>query len=519
MDPLANLPTNFGAIDWLIVVCFLVGSTAVGLIARKYIQNMTDFVVADRAVRAYLGVASIIATEMGLVTVMYSAQKGFRFGFAAFHIAFIAALMAVIVGRTGFIVVPLRRSGAMTIPEFYEQRYGQGVRVLGGLILAFSGILNMGLFLKADSMFVTSVMGLNDPRVLNIAMTIMLALVLLYTTLGGMLAVLITDYLQFVIMGFGLIVVSVFLMLKLGWSPLVQGVMDLRGAAGFNPVVHKEFGGFGVTYVLWMVVLGLVSCGLWQTSAIRASAASDEEVVRKTFTWGAVGFLIRFLVPYFWGICAMVYLCGKPELRPIFQPESGVVPDDVSLRAMPIALAQLIPTGLIGILTAGMLAAAMSTYNTYIHAWSSVLTQDVLAPLMGERLTERRRITVAQVIMVLQAAFLLVWGLWYPLAQDLWDYMAITGALYFCGAIATLIGGLYWRGAGKYGAYASFLCGFLALFGLSPVKKALGVEWSEAAVGLTTLAVACVAFVVGSLLTPRSAQVQVVAEVPGGPAD
>ncbi|MCC7493148.1 MAG: sodium:solute symporter family protein [Fimbriimonadaceae bacterium] len=502
MDPLAhlNLSTNFGAVDWVIVILFLVASTVAGLYAQRFIRTMSDYVVADRAVQAYLGVATIIATEMGLVTVMYSAQKGFTLGFAAFHIALIACIMALIVGRTGFIVVPLRRSGAMTIPEYYEQRYGRGVRVLGGLILAFSGILNMGMFLKADSLFVTAVMGIADPTALKLAMTIMLALVLLYTCLGGMMAVLVTDYLQFVVMGFSLVVVSVFLMLRLGWGDVVSGVENLLGPAGFNPL-HE--GSVGPTYVLWMCVLGLVSCGLWQTSALRASAAADEEVVKKTFSWGAVGFLIRFLVPYFWGLCALVYLGSQPALRDAFLHATGPGAQEVSLRAMPIALAQLVPAGLIGILTAGMLAAAMSTYNTYLHAWSAVLTQDVLAPLLGDKLTERGRIRFTQAFMVAQGIFLLVWGLWYQLGEDLWDYMALTGAVYFCGAIATLVGGLYWRGARKAGAYGSFACGFLALLGLGPVKDRLGITWSGEAIGLFALGMAIVVFVVGSVLTPR----------------
>src|SRR5207302_7866333 len=155
---------------------------------RRFIRDAEDFLIAERGMRGYLGVASIISTEMGLVTVMYAAQKGFTGGFAAFHIALVAAVVALLVGLTGFIVAPLRRTGVMTIPEFYERRFGRGTRILGGAILAFSGILNMGMFLKADSIFVTRLTGLTSPLALNIAMTVMLAVVLLYTILGGMVS-------------------------------------------------------------------------------------------------------------------------------------------------------------------------------------------------------------------------------------------------------------------------------------------------------------------------------------------
>ena len=104
--------------------------------------------------------------------------------------------------------------------------------------------------------------------------------------------------------------------------------------------------------------------------------------------------------------------------------------------------------------------------------------------------------------MCLIAFFLLVWGLWYPLGEHLWDYMAITGAIYFTGAFATLVGGIYWKGASRAGAYGAFLCGFITVLGLSPVQKALGIQWRSEYVGLGVTLLACVAMVVLSLLFP-----------------
>jgi solute:Na+ symporter, SSS family len=497
-EPLSTT-TNFGTLDWLITAAFLVGSAVAGLRARRYVRGLESFLIAGRRVRGHLGVASIIAAEMGLVTVMYSAQKGFTGGFATFHIALVAAVVALIVGLTGFIVAPLRRTGVMTIPEFYERRFGRGTRIFGGAILALSGILNMGMFLKADSLFVTSVTGLTSPLALNVAMSVLLGLVLLYTILGGMISVLVTDYLQFVIMALSLVAVSLFLMAQFGWWPVVEGVAGLKGAGGFDPFSSPEF---GAPYVLWMIFLGLVSCALWQTAVVRASSAEDLAAVRRTFTWGSVGFLIRFLVPYFWGIVALVYLAGRPELRAIFLPAVGVPSSETTLRATPVALGQLLPTGMLGVLMAGMLAAAMSTYNTYLHAWSMVLAQDVLAPLMGDRLSPRARIGLTQTLIFLLGVFLLVWGLWYPLGEQLWDYMAVTGAVYFTGAFAVLVGGLYWPAASRAGAYAAFACGAVALAGLKPVQGWLGVDWRSEYVGLAAVGLAWVAMIAGSLLLP-----------------
>ena len=242
MNPLANITvhTNFSALDWAIVVVFLVASTWLGIWAMKYVKDMEDYVVAGRGVKTYLGVASMIAAEMGLVTVMYSAQMGFSSGFAAFSIAVLAAIAGLVTGLTGFIVVPLRRMGVMTIPEFYERRYGRGVRLWGGAILAVSGILNMGMFLKADSLFVTSVMGMNSDVQLKMAMTVMLGLVLLYTMLGGMIAVVFTDYLQYVIMAVGLVGISVLLIAHYGWGHIVTLGGAVEGRGGVQPVPGEE---------------------------------------------------------------------------------------------------------------------------------------------------------------------------------------------------------------------------------------------------------------------------------------
>ena len=80
--------TNFSILDWCIVIGYLVAVVSIGVYIRKYIASATDFMVAGRGLKTFLAIATMIGTELGLVTVMYSSQKGFTGGFAAFHIAF-----------------------------------------------------------------------------------------------------------------------------------------------------------------------------------------------------------------------------------------------------------------------------------------------------------------------------------------------------------------------------------------------------------------------------------------------
>jgi SSS family solute:Na+ symporter len=494
-----GIKTNFGALDWCIVIGYLLAIVGIGVYIKRYISNVTDFIVAGRGLKTFLAVATMIGTELGLVTVMYSAQKGFTGGFAAFHIALAAAIVTLVVGLTGFIVVPLRRMNVMTIPEFYEKRFGRSVRILGGIILAFSGILNMGMFLKAGSLFVMGITGMTEEIHLKIVMTVLLAMVLLYTALGGMVSVVILDYIQFVVLSFGLLAASLLSIRYLGWHNIIESVSQLKGQAGFNPF-HSE--GFGASYVVWMFFLGLVSCAVWQTAVIRACAARDTATVKRLYMWSSIGFLMRFLLPYFLGISAFVYIAQHGALRSIFIPQEGSADAQVTLMAMPVFLSQILPAGLIGIVSAGMLAAFMSTHDSYLLCWSSVLAQDVVAPWFKKGLSSEVRLLLVRIFIPCIGIFILVWGLWYPLGQDLWDYMAISGAIYFTGAIALLVFGLYWRPASKVGAYLALICGFGSILGLRPVQVLLGIDVSSAIVGLTVIALAISAMIIGSLVFP-----------------
>jgi len=506
-----GLTSNFKWFDWVILGVYLSGTLLVGLYVNRYIKSMADYVVANRSLKSFLGIATMVGTELGLVTVMYSAQKGFTGGFAAFHIGLVAGVVTLIVGLTGFIVVPLREMGVMTIPEFYDRRFGPGVRVFGGLLLAGAGILNMGMFLKAGAIFLTQLTGLSNPLAVNVVMTTLILLVLAYTILGGMVSVVITDYVQFVVLSFGMLAACAVALKRLGWHAIVGAVKEVHGEAGFDPL---NAAGFGAHYVIWMIfTAGIVSCAVWQTAVMRACAVESSRAVKRLYAWSSVGFLIRFLIPQFLGVCALAYLWQNEKTRPAFFTPEGVPVQnaETTLAAMPVMLSQLLPMGLIGLVGAGMLAAFMSTHDSYLLCWSSVLVQDVIAPAARGELSTKTRLWLARVLIFAIGMFLLVWSLWYPLGQDLWDYMAVSGAIYFTGAFAVLLAGIYWRRASTVGAYLALAAGSCAVFGLKPVKNAAGLARLEEAcniqigseqVGLATAVLALVLMLVGSLVFP-----------------
>ena len=504
------MTSSFSALDWTIVAVYLSATVFIGLYANRYIKDMADYIVAGRSLNSFISVATMLGSEIGLVTVMYTAQKGFTGGFAAFHIGLAAGVGCFFVGLTGFIVLPLRKTGVMTIPEYYGKRFGQGVRVFGGVLLSLAGILNMGVFLKAGGIFITALTGMTDPNSVNIVMTILIGLVLSYTILGGMVSVVITDYLQFVVLSFGMLLVCLFSAIKLGWEPIVEAVASVHSEAGFDPLDQT---GFGPSYMIWMMfTFGLVSCAVWPTAVMRVCAAKDTQVVRRLYLWSSIGFMTRFIIPQFLGICALAYMWSLRDGAAgyFFTPTGDLINNaDETLRAMPLFLSQILPVGVIGLVAAAMLAAFMSTHDSYLLCWASVLVEDVVNPCMREQLKPRTRLTLARIFIFLTGLFLLAWSIWYPMEQDMLDYLAVSGAVYFTGAFVLLVFGLYWKRASRMGAYGALAAGSVALLGLSPVRntlgltnESLGVEITEAHIGLATTGLSLLLMIVGSLLFP-----------------
>ena len=414
--------TNFTSIDWVIVAVYLGGSILIGLWANRYVGGLSDYLVAGRTLRIRLALATMTGTELGLVTVMYVAELGYTKQFASLYLAVIEVLGLAVIGLTGLVVYRLRQEAVLTVPEYYERRYTQSVRVVGAVMMVLAGVLNMGVFLKAGSLFLVGVTGLEDPMALKLIMTGLLLLVLFYTVLGGMVSVVITDLVQFLVLGVGSLVVSGFVLSEMGG---IDGLWELSGTTYIDPLMADnpvtEAAGDGVGP--WMLTAQWVTLSiavmLWPATVSRTLAVKSPTVARRLYLFSTIPFLARRTLPALWGIGAFAFFAFHADLGSEFQDQ--VDSKNLStLSAMPLYLAKIIPTGLLGIVTAAMLAAFMSTHDSYLLCWSGVVAQDIVAPLCGG-LSDRQRVLVTRVSIVAIGAFLLVWGLWYEVGQELWD--------------------------------------------------------------------------------------------------
>src|SRR6059036_1593462 len=215
--------THFSWLDGSIIGIYLLATMIAGLMVRKYVGKVEHFLLAGREMDVYLGIASLAATEFGIVTCMYTAQNGCEKGFAGVIPGICQAVAMFFIGLTGFCIKPLRDSGVMTIPEMFDRRFGPRIRWAAGVVIVLGGLLNMGVFLRTGGEFLVLVCGF-DAAYLEITMTALLVGVAAYTILGGMLSVLVTDFLQFVVMSVGLIVVTALILANLGWDKLVSTV-------------------------------------------------------------------------------------------------------------------------------------------------------------------------------------------------------------------------------------------------------------------------------------------------------
>lgn len=493
--------------DWSIVVCYLLSSIVIGLWANRYVGNLSDYLVAGRKLRIRLALATMTGTELGLVTVMYMAELGFIQQYASLYLAFLEAGAVLMIGLTGFVVYRLRDSSIMTIPEYYEKRYSQSVRVVGASVMVVSGVLNMGLFLKAGSQFLTAISGLQDEMYLKLIMTGLLLLVLFYTVLGGMVSVVITDLIQFLILGTGMVIVTCVIFWSIGWEGFSAIVTEQNGY--FDPTNPEnpsgKGGGIGWLQIIQMTVVIGSAAMLWPTSAARTLSCQSAAVAKRLYTLSSISFLARRALPVFWGIGTFAFFASQPELFAEFEEAVKTNSSITSLSAMPLFLAKVIPTGLLGLVTAGMIAAFMSTHDSYLLCWSGVITQDIVAPLAGP-MSQRARILVTRIAIFVIGAMLLIWGLWYEVSSDLWGYLAVTGTVYLAGAIPTVVGGLYWSRGSQAGALAAILGGLLGLSAMGPCVEMINLQLSSNLNGthltLITFAFSAVVYVLGSLFLP-----------------
>ena len=548
----AGIVSPFSLLDAAIAALSLAATLWVGLRVKRYIGTIEDYLVASRGMGLYVGAASLLSTEVGIITYMYQAQFGFVAGFSAFVVGLITLAVCLLVGSTGFVITRLREMQILTVPEYFERRYGRAVRILAGVLMAFGGSLNLGIFPVIEARFLAVVTGIPS-QFLGWTMAALLMVALAYTALGGMVSLIVTNYVQYVFLAAGTVIVTVVCLRQTGWSGMVRAVEGHMGGRGFNPVED-----LGIGFILWQVLLWIALMTVWQSVAMRTFSTKDAAVGKKMFTLTGFLFLGRALIPMVWGIAALAFFWGRAEpavapagptrlaqvqqldarlgetfrrdldegrleralpqvdlLERLAREEKSRSPEaarfedaardrrgEIGLLAMPWMLAATLPTGLLGLVVAGMLAASISTYAGYFLGWSSIIAQDIVAPLLRRDLSSQGRLLLTRVTVVALTVFIMIWSLVYDLPGPAYFYLQVTANLFMAPTLIVVVGGLYWRRASAAGAVLSFVLGAAASLAYLVPQLKLDV----ATAGNLSWALAVVGFVVGSILVPSKGQ-------------
>ena len=490
---------NFGILDWTTVVIFIGITSTVAFLTRRFISDYDSFLLAGRNLKVYLAMATMGATELGLVTLMYYSEQGYKSGFSVFSVGVIALFGFIFVGRTGFVIKRLRDLRCRTVAEFFGMRYDRSTQIIAAVITFVAGMMNMGLFLVMGAKFLLYMVGF-PPEQLPYLMIGLLAIVLAYTVVGGMVSVVLTDYIQFIILFTSVVIATYFAVTHVGYGDAMTVVQTEYGSGGFNPFVNQEL---GWTFIVWLSIGALFS-GMWPPALSRALSTTDSETTRKTYSLIGFSFMGRALLPMMWGICAFAFFKLNPSI-PL--PMVGGTPDTAS--AMPVYLARILPTGVRGLTVAAALAAMMSTFDSYLLCWSSIFVNDIVVPLRKKVTTDQYKIRLTRISIVCCGIFVLLWGYLYEPPETVFRFMAITGTMYSASVILTTAMGLYWKRANTVGTFASLVvAGALPLAAIF-IKDAsvlpVYLQWlaSDRIVGIVTYLLSLAVIVVASLATQK----------------
>ena len=394
------------SLDWTIVGAYFLLSLAVGIWASKQAGKDTrSFFLAGRNMPWWLLGVSMVATTFStdtpnLVTDLVR-QNGVSGNWTWW--AFLVTGMLTV-----FVYAKLwHRSGVLTDIEFYELRYsGKAAAFLRGFRALYLGlvfnVLVMGAVSLAAIKFGEIVLGLPGWVTLTIACSITLA----YSTLGGLKAVIITDFVQFTLAMIG----SVWGMMYILGLPQIGGLSNL--------LTHSNVVGKLALFPdmsnpnVWVPVLLVPLAVQWWASyypgsepggggyiAQRMFSAKDESnAVSATFLFNAAHYALR---PWPWILIALASLVVFPELKDLQSAFPNLPADKLGHDVAYPAMLTLLPSGLLGLVAASLIAAFMSTMSTQVNLGASYLVNDFYQRFIRPDASEKQLVAVGRMFTVI----------------------------------------------------------------------------------------------------------------------
>jgi SSS family solute:Na+ symporter len=386
------------AIDAAIVLASLVGVVALGgwLASRQRVTG--DYYLGGRKLPAWALGVSLAANQASAISLIgapafVALRQGGGLRWLQYELAVPLAIAVLVVWG-----VPLLRTApGANVYAAVEGRLGTGARrLLAGLFLIGPGG-GAGVILYASALVVAAVTGWS----LATSLVVVGGVAVAYTTLGGLVADVLTDVAQFVLLWGGTAVLSVVLTLRLGREgALFAGVERAR----LMPVDFAHFGlGDGATFAFWPMLVGgfflyLAYYGCDQTQAQRILAARSVSDARKALTIAAFARFPLVCTYCLFGVLLAELLRAEPQFaaRLVGKPPDALVPEFLLFA---------VPGGVRGVAVAGILAAALSSIDSALNSLSAVTLEELTAVRGRGRLVGARLATAVWGVATVAAGF------------------------------------------------------------------------------------------------------------------
>ncbi len=402
------------AIDWLSVVAFFVVSLAIGIgVARRAGKNSSEFFLSGRNMPWWLLGVSMVATTFSADTPNLVTDIVRQRGVAGNWLWWAFLLTGML---TVFVYAKLwRRSEVLTDLEFYEIRYsGRAAAFLRGFRALYLGVFFNVLIMASVSLAMIKIAGV----MLNLTpvQTLLIASVVtvVYSALGGLRGVLITDFFQFFIAMIGAVgaaMVAVNL-------PEVGGLGALLTNDAVLPKLNllPDFSDTEAVISLLILPLAVQWWSVWYPGAEPGgggyiaqrmlSARTEKHAIGATLFFNAAHYALR---PWPWiivALCSIVVFPDLASLQAAFpQVDASVIGHDLAYPAM----LTFLPHGLLGLVVASLIAAFMSTISTHLNWGSSYVVNDFYTRFVNPDADDRTQVRVGRlstVGLMILAAFL-----------------------------------------------------------------------------------------------------------------
>jgi len=469
----------------LFVLAYIAVSIGIGLYASLKVRNSTDFVLAGRSLPIYVTIATVFATWFGSEAVLGVPATFIEEGMHGIVAdPFGAGMCLIFVGL--FFAAYLYRMKLMTIGDFYRQRYSRAVEVLVSIAICISYLGWVAAQIVALGLVINIVT--QDYISFELGMVLGVAAVMLYTVIGGMWAVAITDFIQMAFILIGLTVVAF----------IVAGRFD----GGAMEVVNHAAANNKFDFWPELTLAGILAfVGSFVTMALgsipqqdvfqRVMSAKDEKTAVRGTVIGGSFYIIFCFIPIF--IAYGAYML-QPELAATHLSEGG----DYQ-RLLPEFIMSEVPLIVQILFFGALLSAIMSTASGTLLAPSAILAENIFREFF--KLDDRHLLITLRICVFVFG--IVVLGYAYLSASaglSIFEMVENAYLVTLCGAFVPLVAGIYWKKANNIGALTSIAFGVVtwSLLEYTNLQMAANDESLLVPPQLAGLFMAIVGMVVGS---------------------